>query len=259
MTENSWINIEVKDNETKSHAIGPVTVWLKKVSNEIWIASEYAESNPGRKQASSKINALNWSRWALPGNETQFSLKPSFPDRPVVVKPEYPFKIITGAKVRIYTRIPVFIKVVIAGKPDFVITEIPSVALLKTWFGLHTEGELCYGVNTSARRVMGPEAMQPWMAVCPIEIINNQDGPLDFDNLCLRVEYLSIYKADNHLWADETRIIHQGREKYSDIEMKGKLPTEAKGGKLITKPRAPIKKNFAARSFKLLKNIRVWD
>lgn len=259
MIENSWIDVEVKGPAAVSHTIGPVTIWLKKVSNEIWIASEYAEDLPRKKISPEKVNVLNWSRWALPKEETRFSLRPSFPNRPVVVKPEYPFKIVTNAKVRVYTRIPVFIKVVLADKPDFVVTEIPTVNLSNTWFGLHTEGELCYWVHTSARRVIEPDIMQTWMAVCPIEITNKQDEPLDFDKLCLRVEHLSIYKANEYLWADETLIIHQGREKYSDIEMKGILPAEAKGGTLITKPRVPIKKNFAVRSFKLLKDMRVWD
>ncbi|MEX1121390.1 MAG: DUF432 domain-containing protein [Balneolales bacterium] len=259
MTENKWIDLEVKDNETKSHEIGPVTVWLKKVNNEIWVASEYADDVSATSNTPEKVNVLEWSRWALPGNETQFSFRPAFPDRPVVVKPEYPFKIITKAKVRVYTRIPVFIKVVLTSKPDFVITEIPTVILSNTWFGLHTEGELCYWVTTSARRAIEPSDMQPWMAVCPIEITNKQDEPLDFDKLCLRVEQLSLYKADEYLWADETQIFNQGREKYSDVQMKDKLPKEAKGGGLITKPRVPIKKNFASRSFKLFKDIRVWD
>lgn len=259
MTENNWADLEVKDNETKSHTIGPVTVWLKKVTNEIWVACDYSEGKPKKERPKNQVNVLNWSRWALPENETKFSLRPSFPDRPVVVKPEYPFKIITNAKIRVYTRIPVFVKVVLTGRPDFVVTEIPTVVLSNTWFGLHTEGELCYWVNTSARRVIDPGIMQPWMAVCPIEITNKEDEPLDFDKLCLRVEHLSLFQKDHELWSDETLIIHQGREKYSDIEMKGKLPLEAKGGKIIAKPRTPIKRTFAVRSFKLIKDMRVWD
>ncbi|MEX2640215.1 MAG: DUF432 domain-containing protein [Balneolales bacterium] len=259
MTENSWADLEVRETETRSHTIGPLTIWLKKVSNEIWVASDYTGTRPKEKKTPAQVNVLNWSRWALPQNETHFSLRPAFPDRPVVVKPEYPFKIMTGATVRVYTRIPVFVRIVITARPEFVVTEIPTVTLSNTWFGLHTEGELCYWVHTSARREINNEIMQPWMAVCPIEITNKQAEPLDFDKLCLRVEHLSLYKMDDQLWSDETLIIHQGREKYSDIEMKDRLPSEAKGGKLITKPRIPIKKNLAVRSFKLLKDMRVWD
>ncbi|MEX0685378.1 MAG: DUF432 domain-containing protein [Balneolales bacterium] len=257
MPETNWVTLEVKDSQTKNHTIGPVTIWLKKVSNEIWVAYHHTET--GDDKSVNQVEVLNWSRWALPDDETQFSFKPIFPNRSVVVKPEYPFSIVKGAKVRVYTRIPVFIRVGLADKPSFVITEIPSVPLLGTWFGTFTEGEMCYWVSTTARRAIDPDIMREWMAVCPIELTNKHQEPLDFDKFCLRVEHLNIYKTDNSLWADETLIIHQGREKYSDIEMKNKLPPEAKGGILLMKPRTPIKKNLAVRSFKLLKDISTWD
>ena len=88
-----------------------------------------------------------------------------------------------------------------------------------------------------------------------MQIKNNSDTELNFENICLRVDRLSLYIKDDVLWADQTDITYQGGDKHTDIEMKGRLPNEADDGRLITKPRTPIQKSFAIRTFQLIKEI----
>lgn len=257
-----WIDLHLEDDRLQQQTISSLTVYLKKVANEIRVAHRYAlstddsDASGGTVDTSDPEKQLDWSRWALKEDIREYRLVPCFPDRPVVIKPEYPFRISKGAQARIYTRVPVFVRIVPKAYPDFVITEIPTVVLSNTWFGSFTDGELCYGLPTTARREITDEIFEPHMVVCTIQINNNSEEDLSFENICLRVDRLSMYIKDDYLWADQTDILHQGEERLSDIEMKGRLPEEAKGGKLITRARTPIRKNFAVRTFQRLKEMQ---
>lgn len=264
--ENYWSDIELKPGQTHTHQVGPVTIYLKKIANEIWVAHKHLPAQQegdkhdfrGSEDETAMNNSkedpgLDWVRWALKEDIYKFSFLPCFPDRPIVIKPDYPFKISKGAEARIYSRVPVFVRVVPSDYPDFVITEIPTVILSNTWFGAFTEGQLCYWLPTTARRSIDPEMFEQHMAVCTMQIKNNSQEELKFENICLKVERLSLYAKDEYLWADQSDITFQGEEKNCDIEMKGRLPVEAEGGKLITGPRTPIKKGFAELTFQRLK------
>lgn len=254
----NWVDIKLKNAEEQNIQVGPLRIFIRKVHNEVWIAYEYssAEKTGASGTEGKDTEPKKWIRWALKEDITGFSLFPCFPDRPIVVKPEYPFKISKGASARIYSRVPVFVRITPKDYPDFVITEIPTVVLSNTWFGSFTEGELCYWLSTTARREINPEIFESHMAVCTMQIKNNSDEELKFENICLRVDRLSLYLMDEFLWADQTDITYQGGDKHTDIEMKGRLPKEAKGGKLITKPRTPIQKSFAIRTFQFFKEIQ---
>ncbi len=253
-----WVDLHLEEDRMQHQTISSLTVYLKKVANEIRVAHRYAPAvdEPETTDMIDLEKQLDWTRWALKEDIREYRLIPCFPDRPVVIKPEFPFRVSQGAQARIYTRVPVFVRVVPKDYPDFVITEIPTVVLSNTWFGTFMDGELCYGLPTTARREIADEMFEPHMAVCTIQIYNNTEGELNFDNICLRVDRLSMYIKDDYLWADQTDILYLGEEKLCDIEMKGRLPEEAKRGKLITRARTPIRKNFAVRTFQRLREIQ---
>ena len=246
--EQQWITTRLQNGEEQSLKVGPLRIFMKKVLNEIWVSYRHTE------EAEETLKP-EWSRWALMEDIAEFSLWPCFPDRPIVVKPEYPFHISKGASARIFSRVPVFVRITPKDYPDFVITEIPTVVLSNTWFGTVTEGELCYWLSTTARRELRPELLEQHTAVCTMQITNNAKEQLNFDNICLRVERLSMFLNDGIPWADQTDITFQGGERFCDIEMKGRLPEEAKGGTLITSPRSDIKKTFATRTFQFFREI----
>ncbi len=255
MNESTWKNIHLSDDEIASYRVGPLTIYLKKILNEIWIAENRDEERSG-DPAPLPEEPL-WVRAALPEPYDSFTLSPAFPDRPVVVDTEFPYKIFSSTRARAYCRIPVFVQITPVKNPDLIVTEIPTVVLSGTWFGIFTEGEHSYALSSTVRRVLTDDLFEPHLVVCPIEIVNSSAFELRFEKVCLRVTRLSIYSKENALWADETRINHHSKEGHNDIEMKGVVPVEAKGGKLISKPRIPERKSFADRSFNLLREFSV--
>lgn len=275
----SWIDIPISDKKEVSHTIGPVTIHIKKFKNEIWIAYAYAmgqvteqpkdltkrtkddddeiqlSEGPPKASASGKPADLKWNRWAMREEINEVSFRPIFPDRSVVIKPEYPFKIAHKASVKVYTRIPVFIRITPTKFPDHIITEIPSIKMTGTWFGDFLTGELCYRITTTARREISDELYEDHLCFAPLYITNNADEDLPFDKMSLKVDQLSIFKGPKGMWADETKITYTGEDNLSEITMTGKTPSEIKDPVLLMKPRLPVRKNMAVRTFRMIKDL----
>lgn len=250
-TQSIWGRLSLEAGETEFIALGNLRLWILLKDADIWVgyihthAKETDPSHPGLEPPED----LEWSRWATDSKIQKIQILPVFPDIPLIVKPEYPLKITPSARVQIFARIPVWIRIDIPPK-NYQLIEIPTVKLSRTWFGTPLEGELCYHATTKARRDLSQIEPKPYLVNCPILISNTSGEDLDFENFCYRVERLSIYQHDKELWADETRIIYHGESLNSDVIMTGKLPPGIDRKKLLSKPRKEIQKSFATRTFK---------
>ncbi|MDG5768019.1 hypothetical protein QA596_11130 [Balneolales bacterium ANBcel1] len=255
MNDLVWKTVTLEDDVIASHRIGPLSIYLKKVFNDIWVAAERDES--GNHDPLPVPENPDWMRTALPKAYHEYTFTPVFPDRPVVVNTEYSYRIYPGGNARVYCRVPVFVRISPVDKPDLVIAELPTLILSGTWFGIFTEGEHSYALSSTLRRVITSDLHEPHLVICPMVIHNTSESDLKFEKVCLRSERLSIYEKDGVMWADETKITHHSGEAHSDIEMKGVLPPEAEGGKLLSGPRLNVKKSLAVRTFKLLRDFGI--
>lgn len=249
MTEvqNIWGERKLKLGETELFSIGKLRLWILLKDADIWIGYQYADSE--EQNFSEPPEDLEWSRWALKNEIRRVKLQPVFPDKPLVVKSEYPLRISPGTKIDIFARIPIWVCIRIPSI-NYQLLEIPIVKLSRTWFGDYMEGELCYHATTKARRSLSKVDPRPYLANCPITVSNKSDEDLNFDNFCYRVERLRMFQKENELWADETQIIYHGESLNSDVIMSGKLPEGISKDKLITEPRKKIQKSLATRTFK---------
>jgi len=193
-----------------------------------------------------------WSRWALRSAKPEISLIPTFPDLSFIVRPDYPFRLAPGAQAKIYTRIPLSIGVFDKSDGMLKLCEINTVEMVKSWFGTFEDGEVCYWLKTTASQVVRQEMFRAHRCYCPVVIKNNSSEFLNVEKLCLRVDRLSVFELENKLWSDEMKIVHEGGDNFSDLIVSGKPPNEAPKAKLIGKPRNPVRKGIAERTFKLL-------
>ncbi len=245
----TWAQIEVVEGEVSLRQVGPMTLAFRRAANEIWVAVDRSQMEKTDE------DTLTWSRWALKQKDAQIQLLPIMPDRQVVVRPEFPFRLSSGATAKIFTRIPVWVGVYTTEIPVHKLTEIPSVNLSKTWFGDFLDGTLCYWISTMARREVTSDLYQPHTAISTLNIKNESDEDLHIDKLSIRVERLSLYIQGEQLWTDEMDIVYKGSDQHSEIRMTGKTPSEAKNAILITPPRDAVRHSFAERTFRILKEI----
>lgn len=248
-----WKELEPYEGDALRHyALGPLHLWIQRKHEEVWIAHGYEQDLDGSEDpADGPPETMSWSRWAFKSPGQTITFTPAFPDLPIVVSSEFPLKISPGSKIQIFTRITIWIRIAFE-KSDYLITEIPVVKLSKTWFGTPLEGELCYWLTTKARRDLSQVEKKPYVVNCPIWITNKASEDLNFEKFCFRVERLGIHRAEDELWAGETQIVYHGEELNSDITMTGKLPSNLSKGVLLSKPRNPLQKSLATRTFKKL-------
>lgn len=249
MESDIWGNRELSDKKIDHIHLGDLHFWIKYENEEIWIGHAYNDELKQKSGLDQPPKLVEWSRWAYENNSSDITVSPVYPDKPLVVHSEYNLKVSPETRIQIFSRIPIWICISLTHN-SYPLIELPTVKLSRTWFGTHTEGELCYHALTKARRDLSKVEKKPYMVSCPIKIVNKSDEELTFSHFCFRVERLSMYLSENELWADETQIIYQGEDMHSDVVMTGKLPEGITKKQLLTKPRKQVQKSLATRTFK---------
>lgn len=244
-----WGNRSLAEDSVQYINFGELHFWMKLRNEEVWIAYTYSDELKQKPCSEKPPKGVEWSRWAHKNCSAEITVSPVFPDKPLVVHSEYSLKISPETQIQIYSRIPIWIRISLAHN-QYQLIEMPAIKLSRTWFGIPTEGELCYHALTKARRDLSEVEKKPFLVSCPIKIINKSNEELTFTHFCFRVERLSMYLHEHELWADETQIIYQGEDLHSDVIMTGKLPAGITKKQLLTKPRKHVKKSLATRTFR---------
>ncbi len=261
-----WGFHPLDEGTVDSLRLGPRQIWFQRSGTEVLAAGvdgykggvdprvdgDVGESTDGPPESG------GWSRWATAGEDGEIFIRPAFPDRPLVLSPERPFRLLPRARARVFVRVPLWIHIELRsgrarGEGDeeraILLTSVPSVTMSDTWWGDVEEGELAYWLPTTARSKMAPELFAPHLAVCPLHLENEADIDLEVERIAFRVNHLTLFAKGSELWADESRVSYQGDEEASHIEMTGKPPVEAKGARLVAGPREPVLRGLRARTF----------
>lgn len=262
---NLWGNHPIPPSgETRRLDIGPLTIWIKAVKNELWIASARDdEATPGDGEGRSEATPpgdLDWSRWALKKAPQHLRITPVFSDAPLVVKPEHPFTILRYADARIYMRVPIWVRIEVSEENrgrGTLLTEIPTQPLSETWWGDFLDGELGYWLSTSARREIRDEHFEPHLVICAVHLTNKSEDDLPVEKLAFRVEHLSIYDDDGKLWAEEVRVDYHGEAEGSEIHMIDRPPVEAAEATELSPARTQTR-SLRARTFARLRALSGW-
>jgi len=234
--------------------LGPLEIRVRRVQNELWIAHRL---KPDPAVPDTWVDGVpghtDWSRWALRDEDTQLRLSPALPDRMLVVKVEQPFTLLSRASARVYAGVGASIRVQAVGDRGATdLVEIPVERLSDTWWGDFQSGEPALWLATRARREVPDVLLEPWQIVCTLQLSNTSSDALPVEKLALRVEHLTLFGADDLLWAEEVQVEYRGEDEGSDIEMTGRPPDEAAGASEIASARVQ-RRGFRARTFAKLK------
>jgi len=257
-----WKPVTIKPETFYESKIGPVSIWLHYSRNDWYIAEERDENNAvitplSELRKGYKLSQKEWHRWACGKGNLTVQLLPVLPDRPVVVRPESPFKFPPGSEALFFVLIPIWIRIT-AGHPNpITLMEVPTVVLSNSWFGDTTSGELCYAMKTRALRDLSLVTIPLFnRVVCPVHIKNNSTSQLDFLRLCVRVEHLITFLSESGgLWTNKVFVTYRGEEQLSQIVFSRTYPDFEKDCKKITDARTPFEKSIVKRSFQVLKEL----
>ncbi len=244
-SDSLWASHGLEGDTPRSWSVGDLSLSALTVQDEIWLAHHHQQANVESAEPAKK----DWSRWALKKPSAAVSLKPVFPDKSVVVKPEVPFHLLPGVQVRVYVRVPLWVAVASSSKDEQLLSEFPAVVLSLTWFGTPMEGELCYWISSSARRQITTDLYKSHLAICPVQLKNSSEEDLLVDKLCLRVRWLSLFDAEGQLWSNETKVSYKGSDMVSQVSVSSGAPREAPGATLRSGPREHLRRSFGIKTF----------
>jgi hypothetical protein len=250
-----WSPFELKTNRTVLFHIGPLDLWISREHSEWKIAWDY-QKNESRLQFSKKPERdqrkLDWKRWIASSESDEICLKPLFPNRSIVVRPEIPVSLLHGESVMFFVGIPCYISVCV-GPERISLCEIPTSILSNTWSGENTiEGELCYSLKTTAKRDHASLLNHFHRIISPIEVINNSKEIMLFQRLCLPVKYLSTYLGENRLWGNLERVVFRGQKKWERIVPCKEGPDFDNAEKLLSLPRQDSNRGILFNAFNVL-------
>lgn len=242
MTDSIWGVTDVAVGEEQAFRLGDLEVTLRREPKELWIRHVYGDVESSEQDV--------WTRWSSSSGD-RYELRPTLPNRSIVVSPEHPFVLGPRAQSPIFVRVPLFARLtqVEGHEPAVVMAELPSVVLSDTWWGDFIEGDLAYWVPTRARREVTPDVFQEHLAVCPFVLENQSTEPLTVDRFAVRVAYLTLFGRGREIWTDEVHVRYQGVEDGSEIEYTGRVSDEASDLDRIAEPRQPAPRGFHARTF----------
>jgi hypothetical protein len=242
--------------------IGPLELWVRR-SQEDWYVAH--EREPGRAQpelppaplhpaqGTARVDRLTWNRWVAGKEAAQVRLVPCLPDRAVVIRPRYPLNVPRGKEVLFFVSLPVWTRVLVGQAGAEMLCELPTVVLNNTWFGDPITGELCYSLKTKVLRQIDMVEQQDHMAVCPVLIRNQASADLDFQRICIRVEYLSLYRGETRLWTNQVEVQFHGEDLNSTIITGRGAPEYERTADRICLARDPTERSLLKKSFFFLK------
>lgn len=257
-----WEPRQLSSEDWYQARIGPLAIWLRR-SQEDWYVAHEREPGRGQGEAppsplnpaqnNAPVDRLTWNRWVAGEEAAQVRLLPCLPDRAVVIRPRYPLNVPRGKEVLFFVSLPVWARVLVGEEQPKTLCELPTVVLSNTWFGDPVTGELCYSLKTKVLRQIDMVERHAHMAVCPVLIRNQASADLDFQRICIRVEYLSLYRGETHLWTNQVEVQFHGEDLNSTIITGRGAPEYERTAERICLARDPTERSLLKKSFFFLK------
>jgi hypothetical protein len=257
-----WTAASIPPDTLHEARVGPLGIRLKYSGDEIHAAFEHGvETDPpgelfALRPAGGEASAGGeWRRWVVGGEVKEVRLLPVMPDRAVVVRPETHVEILEGREAVFYVSIPVWVRVQIVSPGESTVCEEPILILSNTWFGEPVAGELCYSLQTRARRSFDGSETRPHRAVCPVRVTNVSNGPLNFERLCIRAQHLKVFGGKGGLWTNAVRVRYRGEEHGSQVDYDPGPPDKGLASDLLAEEREPMTRSVFRRSFTSLRSM----
>lgn len=258
MISNLWDPIQLKPEQTLSLQLGPLNLWIHRGRQEWHVAYSYEALLEERLSLTVSgedfPQGRNWVRWIINDEINEIRLNPRLPDRPVIVRPEMPMCLLPKQSVLFFVGIPVWLSITF-GSTQKNAFEVPTRTLSKSWFGPVTGGELCYALKTTAKLHQGDLLPHTHRAVFPLGIRNTSTEKMNFERLCLRVQYLNVYQGETRMWTGKGRVNYRGEEHRSRVVYARTAPDYDRAGPLLGIAREPMQRGGLLKTFDNLKQL----
>lgn len=258
-----WGEVELELGETVLWKIGPMRLWLHRGPAEWRLAHTWADVDEAMgwelfRAAEWPTEGASSERFAVTETGPAVQLRPLTADRPLVVRPRTPFRVLPGQQSRAFMSAPLWLEARV-GSGGLALREIPTKRLSDTWFGATTRsGELCYALKTNARTDLGELPRASYRLVTPVVIENRGMDSLLVERLNLPAPFLSIYGSPGgEAWSEEVHMLWDEDGDMAELDLRPGPPPEAHGAARLTEPRRIARKGHLFRAFGSL--LGIWE
>ena len=250
-----WGEVVVPSNAQARWRLGPLTVWLQRLPNEVRLAWRSQEDAFAYEVArlgppEDLRDDPNMQRYCFGQDLERVRVQPALPDRPVVSKPEKPLYIFAGEQVTLYLSFPLWLSIE-AGAPARRLLEVPTLRLSDTWSGPSTqEGGLCYASRNFGRLAVDEIGARPYRVLTAVHLQNQALEPLCVERIIVPLPHMSLFQdAAGVMWTESLTL--------AAAEARGPLqpsigrgpPPEARQAQLVAEPRLCARRSPLARAF----------
>lgn len=182
------------------------------------------------------------------GASDNLILAPALQTKPLVFKGSE-LSIMPNQKITFFVKIPLLIQIFHTNKhEDNLIKEIPYTRLSDTWFGEPDNGEAAFLLGSEYFFNIEEVEVQPYEAICPIQVFNHSDKLLELQRLIIRVENMTLYKVNQSIYTSLVKLEYKGKEAISSANYGTSKVFHGEKINVLTKPRndsgSPIMINF---------------
>ena len=256
-----WGEYNIPMDRAGKWQIGPSTFWIERSKHE-WKITYERENDPLAPNLEIELPLqlpfeygpqVTIKRFGMAKTTGKFSITPLLADRPVVIRPETPFYLLSGQDVTLYVSTQLWIKFK-TGKPSLSLRDMPIFRPSDTWFGpTSMEGEMCYASRTAGLLQLNDKLFRPHRAVSVVNLINRSKKSIFLERLKLPVPNLTLYQAaKGHLWTQTVSVELKAKNEIAALSLIPKSPAEAGKSKLLVKPRHKPEKSILVRALDYL-------
>lgn len=222
-------------------------LWLQLVDHdgEFGISYCYATSIPHSSYL--EFSDMSDMRYPIQG---ALATQQRLSTRPVVARPNQPLHLPAEASTTLYVGTNLWFCV---NRGDDTLLDIPVARLSDTWFGPDTQtGEVCYACQTKARRSMEGVRANPYKAITPIEIRNQDSTPLLIDRINIPVPNLTLYRGEDRCWTSALSITRGSAGQAGEVQVDAGPPPGCEADSILSEARKPLDDGILRKAIHLL-------
>ncbi|NQU43421.1 hypothetical protein HQ520_09045 [bacterium] len=257
-----WNSFSIDEGPWHRAEVGPLLLRFRRVRDEWQWFSEIEEETEeilrrenGPEASDPPEDESLAARWILAQSDGRIVFSPAMPDRSLVIRPESLIRLAPHSHGTFFVSMPVWVDMRAGGQEKVSIGAVPSASLTNIWFGTPSQGELCYGLRTRARRGLGEDPPAPHICVCPVNLHNLSTEEFSFERMCIRSEHLAIYRGETRLWTNQVDCTIRSVDQPALIEYGRKAPDFDGAREVMTSARIPARQSMLQSVFTGLRSI----
>jgi hypothetical protein len=244
--ETLFTKYRLKPGNSQEIQLGKLSIQIEREEQGWYVHSYVKEDSDG---------SLEKGEFYQTGPSDTILLAPALQAKPVVIKGN---KLIVSPaqKLNFFIKVPLVVQVYhTSKKAENLLKEISYARLSDTWFGEPDNGEPAYAVNSEyslSIENLDPEGFE---VICPINVVNNSDKPLELQRLIIRVENLSLFFNNEKIISSLVKIEYKGKDSVSVATYGSSKLLHGEKPQILAKPRTGGQNGSLKINFHFIRNI----